>query len=280
MKIGNFELKIVSDGTFSLDGGAMFGIVPEPAWSRVYPHDEKNRIKLSLNPLLIKCPGKNILVDLGIGNKFNEKFASIYDIDHTANLFRSLETAGIHPEDISYVIPTHLHLDHAGWATIAQGGEIVPAFPKATYLVQEKELELAHDPNPRVKSSYIRENFLPLEKAKKIKLLKGDEEIIPGVVIRHTGGHTWGHQIVEISGNGQCAVYTGDIIPTAAHHKAAWCMGYDLDPYSVSKQKMHILKKAYENGWILVLVHQLGNPFFKVAQNEKQELVLEQIENL
>lgn len=267
MKIGKFDLRVVSDGTFSLDGGAMFGIVPRPVWSKVYPADEKNRIKLGLNPLLISGGGKHILVDTGIGNKFDEQFASMYTVDHSSSLFGSLAAVGLKPDDIDYVIPSHLHFDHMGGATVKQGGEIVAAFPKATYLIQEKEFELAHDENPRVKGSYVRENYLPLKE--KIRLVNGDEELIPGVIIRRTSGHTWGHQIVQVFSEGKSAAYLGDLLPTSAHQRTAWCMGYDLDPLAVAKMKDKLLKEAFEAGMILALDHHLGNPFFKVTKSDK-----------
>lgn len=278
MKIGKFDLRVVSDGTFSLDGGAMFGIVPRPVWSKVYPPDEKNRIRLGLNPLLISTGDKHILVDTGIGNKFDEQFASMYAVDHSVNLFASLAEARVKPEDIDYVIPTHLHFDHMGGATVKQGGEIVPAFPNATYIIQEKEFELAHDENPRVKGSYIRDNYVPLQKGNRIKLINGDEQVVPGVIIRKTSGHTWGHQIVQVVSDGKSAAYLGDLLPTSAHQKTAWCMGYDLDPLAVANMKDRILKEAFETGMILVLDHHLGNPFFKVVRSEKG-FALEQLQH-
>lgn len=268
-RIGEIELFTVRDGLFRLDGGAMFGIVPRPVWERVAPPDERNRIRLSLNPLLIRTGKKNILVDTGIGSKRDAEWNDRFGVDHRWSVPESLKEIGLSTADIDLVIPSHLHFDHMGGATVLEGGKPVPTFPRATYLVQRAEWEAAHDPNPRTKGSYLREDFEPVEKAGRLKLLDGEEEVVPGVRVRPTGAHTQGHQIVFIESGGRTAVYMGDLMPTTAHLKPAWCMGYDLFPYDVARWKLEILERAEREGWILIFDHDLETAMARVERKEK-----------
>jgi glyoxylase-like metal-dependent hydrolase (beta-lactamase superfamily II) len=276
LKLGNIELHPLSDGHFRLDGGAMFGIVPKPLWEKLSPADARNRIELSLNPLLIKTPAKNILVDTGIGTKHDARFSEMYAIDHRWTLPESLKEVGLTTAEIDYVIPSHMHFDHMGGATIKEGGSIVPTFPKATFLVQRKEWEAAFLENPRSKGSYIPDDYLPIEK--RVKLLDGDEEIVPGVCVRHTNAHTQGHQVTFIEQNGLKAVYLGDLMPTSAHLKPAWCMGYDLFPLEVARIKQQFLEQAAREGWIIIFDHDLSMKMARVKQEERG-YTLERIES-
>lgn len=269
MKIGDISLDIVSDGRFKLDGGAMFGIVPKPLWERLSPADSRNRIQLSLNPLLIRSEGVNILVDTGIGNKHDHKFRDMYAIEHDWTLIKSLDRLGVKPADINYVVPTHMHFDHMGGATLAHAGSIEPAFPKAVFIIQRAEWENARLQNPRNKGSYLEDDYLVLERRGQIKLADGDCEVAPGVNVIKTGGHTPGHQIVKITSNGQTAVYAGDLIPTKSHIRPAWCMGYDLFPLEVASWKESFLKEAAENDWTLVFDHETSTAMVKIRKTPK-----------
>ncbi len=161
MQLGEFELLPVSDGSFALDGGQMFGVVPKPLWQRKVPADERNRIQLSLTCLLIRTGRLNILVETGIGDKFDARFKDIYDVRHPPTLLTLLESAGVKPEDVHIVINTHLHFDHCGWNTRRVDGKTVPTFPRARYLIQRGEWESALDSSERERASYIEEFFRP-----------------------------------------------------------------------------------------------------------------------
>lgn len=269
LPMGQLWISTVRDGLFKLDGGAMFGIVPRPAWEKVAPPDERNRIQLSLNPLLIQSGQKNILVDTGIGMKYDQKWTDMYGIDHRWTVPQSLRDVGLTPNDIHYVVPTHLHFDHMGGATVREMGKIVPTYPKAVYIVQEREWDAALSNNPRTQGSYLRDDFLPIEQAGRLKLIDGDEEIARGVWIRHTNGHTPGHQVVFLESDGQKAVYLGDLMPTVGHLRPAWCMGYDVFPMEVARIKQEMLERASKEAWILMFDHDVRVAMAQVRKGRK-----------
>ncbi|CAG0927182.1 putative quorum-quenching lactonase YtnP [Planctomycetaceae bacterium] len=255
MKLGSIEIFAVSDGEFRLDGGAMFGVVPRAIWEKTNPPDEKNRVTLGLNPLLVRTAEANILVDTGIGGKGDERFNKLYCVDRTRTLNGSLSKAGLRPEDIDIVICTHLHFDHAGGNTVIEGGKAVPAFPNARYIVQRGEWEAATSPNERTRASYRPVDFVPLMDAGVLELIEGDGEVAKGVSVFRTSGHNRDIQLVAVSSEGSTAVYLGDIIPTTSHLRLPYIMGYDLFPLDTLKAKKEILTEAAASKWLLVLEH-------------------------
>ncbi len=256
ISIGAFECIPLSDGDFYLDGGAMFGVVPKIFWNKLNPADEKNRIHLGLHPLLIKHAEKNILIDTGIGDKFNEKFGAIYGVDKSETVEGNLNKLGMKPEDIDMVIITHLHFDHAGGNTRRdKQGNVVPKFPNATYILQRKEWEVGLTPNPRSKASYLKENYVPLEEYGLLKLIDGEEVVFPGITCIFSGGHSEGHQMVTIEDGEKGGIYWADIMPTTAHVRIPYIMGYDLFPLDVIKSKEHYIKLSVEKGWVSFFEH-------------------------
>ncbi|MBI1819888.1 MAG: MBL fold metallo-hydrolase [Nitrospirae bacterium] len=256
MKLGTFDLFPLTDGTFSLDGGAMFGVVPKPIWERLCPADSRNRILLSLGVLLIQAGGKNILIDSGIGNKGDAKFNDIYNVNRSPSLEAGLKNQGVTPEKINIVINTHLHFDHAGGNTkIDADGQLVPAFPNARYYIQRKEWEFALTPNERTRGSYLLENYSLLEKTGQIVFLDGDQSITKGIDVIETPGHTEHHQSILVSSEKKKACFLGDLIPTTAHLSPPYIMGYDLFPLTTLKTKKKLLQQAYEEKWLLFFQH-------------------------
>lgn len=254
--IGAFECIPLSDGTFYLDGGAMFGVVPKIFWNKLNPADERNRIHLGLHPLLICHPEKKILIDTGIGEKFDEKFRSIYGVDKSESIEGCLSKSGLKPADIDVVIISHLHFDHAGGNTMRDAkGNVVPKFPNATYVLQKKEWEVGLKPNPRSKASYLKENYVPLEEFGLLKLIDGEYEVFPGITCHPTGGHTEGHQVVTIEDGERGAIYWADIMPTTSHVRIPYIMGYDLFPLDVIKYKEKFISLSVEKGWISFFEH-------------------------
>lgn len=238
MLLGEFELITVSDGTFRLDGGAMFGVVPKSIWDKINPADPRNRILLSLNCLLIRASGKNILIDTGMGSRFDEKSDEIYEVNRSPGLEENLKKVGTPPEKIDSVILAHLHFDHCGGNTkLDAKGNLVPSFPNAKYIIQKKEWEDALSPNERTKSSYREEDLLLLERAGQLKLIDGDFEVAPGIRAIVTGGHTRGHQIVLIESARKRCIFWGDLIPTTGHINVPYIMSYDLFPLETIAQK-------------------------------------------
>ncbi len=254
-RLGEFELHAVSDGFFRLDGGAMFGIVPRPLWEKIAPPDERNRIRLALTTLLIRTGRKNILVDSGIGTRRDARFADMYGIEHPPTVPESLRRIGLGPEEIDLVVLSHLHFDHAGGAMTQREGRLAPTYPKATHIIQEGMWEEALQPNPRTRGSYIQDDFVPLREAGLVKFVKGDEEIAPGVRVRLSGGHVRHHQVVEAESGGRKAIFWADLLPTSAHVKPAWVMGYDLYPAEVAAIKEKLVEQAAQERWLNVFEH-------------------------
>lgn len=256
MKLGNFDIIPLTDGQFKLDGGAMFGVVPRVLWERCCPADEFNRVQLGLAPLLIRAHGKNILVDTGLGSKNDDKFKKMFAVERRATLLNSLSQLDLVPDDIHYVINTHLHFDHAGGNTcLDEQGQTVPAFPRAKYFVQQGEYDDAVRSNERTKASYRRENFTPLMHCNQWEFLEGDTELLPGLSVVVTGGHTEHHQVVKIESEGKVALYLGDLIPTVSHLPLPYIMGYDLYPLQTLESKRWVLDQACEEEWLLVFEH-------------------------
>ena len=221
LKIGPYELHAVPTGIFGLDGGSMFGTVPKVLWEKSNPPDEKNRIAMEARALLLKSPGRNILIDTGngsdfvakYGEKLGTKFSEMYAVDESGpTLFSSLKKNGLNPEDITDVVLTHLHFDHAGGATRANGASLVPTFPKARYYLQQSNYETAKNPNLREKASYFVSNFKPLIDAGVLTFIDGDKkDYLPNISFIVSNGHTQGHQVVQIADDQRQLFYCGEV---------------------------------------------------------------------
>jgi glyoxylase-like metal-dependent hydrolase (beta-lactamase superfamily II) len=275
MRLGEFDLFSLSDGFFGLDGGAMFGVVPKPLWERTNPPDERNRIRLALRPLLVVAGDDRVLIDTGIGDKWDSKNTDIYRIEHTDTIESSLARAGFKPEDVTKVVLTHLHFDHAGAATkLDSTGKPVPRFPNARYYVQQREWDLALNPNRRSRAAYLPDNFLPLQEAGQLELIDGDFQLGLGLELVLTGGHTPGHQVVMLRSSGGTAIYWGDLIPTRSHIATPYIMGYDLLPLETMEQKEKLVQQAIAGKWLSffehdpdfasgIIVEENGKPFLR-----------------
>lgn len=257
--LGRFKLHALEAGGLRLDGGAMFGVVPKPLWEKRIPADERNRIPLAFRCLLIESSDALVLVDNGAGNKEDAKFRDIYGIENDGNPTRledAIRSAGFQPDDVDIVINTHLHFDHAGGNTVrAEDGSIQPAFPKARYVVQKGEWEYAHWNNERIRASYLADNFDPVQRAGRFEFVEGGREIVPGVRVLPTPGHTPHHQSVVIESEDQIACFLADVMPTTAHVPAAWIMGYDVEPLVTLESKKKLLAEAHEKDWLMIFEH-------------------------
>jgi glyoxylase-like metal-dependent hydrolase (beta-lactamase superfamily II) len=255
MRLGDFELTSLSDGVFRLDGGAMFGVVPKPLWQRRAPADDRNRITLGLRPLLVRTPSQTVLIYAGIGGKLSDKEVDIYGVDRTMHLDRSLAAAGLTARDVDVVIATHLHFDHAGGFTTLVDGVLAPAFPRATYVIRRQEWDDATHPHERNRASYLAENFAPLVDAGVVRFIEEDGEVLPGISVARTGGHTMHHQLVRVTSGGRTAVFTADLMPTTAHVDAPWIMGYDLYPMDTLAYKKPFLREAIAGEYVIFFEH-------------------------
>jgi glyoxylase-like metal-dependent hydrolase (beta-lactamase superfamily II) len=265
LTLGDFELSIFSDGTYPLDGGAFFGVVPKSMWSRKVSADDKNCVTSGLNSLLIRTGKQTVLVETGMGNKLSERMIKFYG--QPAQLLTNLAAGGIAPEDVDIVINTHLHFDHCGWNTVRRDAKIVPTFPRAKYYAPEGEWQYARRPSERDAISYIPDNYDPLVESGQMTLLKGGEEIVPGISVKTFPGHTAHMQAVIVSSGGQTACYISDLIPTTAHIDLTWGMGFDLYPLQTIESKKEYYAKAVPEGWLTVFTHDATVPWAHVEKD-------------
>jgi len=256
MKIGAYDIVSLETGRFSLDGGAMFGVVPWVFWSKLNRPDERQRIELAARCWLVRGPGRNILVDDGNGTKWSDKLKGIYKLDvTTGDLLTSLANAGLTPGDITDVILTHLHFDHAGGSTMLVGDRLVPTFPNATYYVQKKQWELSQNPTEKDRGSFMRDDYEPLKDHGVLELIDGECEIFPGIELLVCNGHTNAQQLPKISDGRTTLLFCCDLIPTASHVPWPYVMAYDVRPLVTIEEKKKILSRAYEERWVLFLEH-------------------------
>lgn len=255
MRIGSWKLQTVSGGTFRLDGGAMFGVVPRPLWEQAQPPDERNRVRMATNCLLATSGERRVLVDTGYGGKLSERERDINASEPGEPLLKSLATLNIRPEQIDAVVLTHLHFDHCGGGTRLHEGRIVPTFPNATYFVQWEEWEDATSGKPEFVASYDTKDFLALEEFKRLQFVDGEAELFPGLSVVRTGCHTRGHQLVRISGERDEALYLADLCPMRAHLRRLWVMAYDLFPLETRRVKPMWLADAAERGSLVMWGH-------------------------
>lgn len=252
---GDVRVTLLDGGRVWLDGGAMFGVVPKALWQKRRPPDDANRICLALNVLLIEDGRTTALVDTGLGSKLDDKTARIHRAEsRTAG--ELLEPAGLKPEQIDLVVSTHLHFDHAGGNTsLAADGSVEAAFPNARYVMQRGEVELARQPNERIRASYPSENFEPLIGSDRVQWVAGDATVTPWIRTRLAPGHTPHMQIVLVDAGAETFAFLADLVPTASHLPYGWIMGYDLDPLKTLETKKRILPEAVREGWRVVFEH-------------------------
>jgi glyoxylase-like metal-dependent hydrolase (beta-lactamase superfamily II) len=270
MKIGPYTLAVIETGTFALDGGAMFGVVPKTLWERTNPPDEKNRIPMAARALLLRGNGRTILVDVGNGEKMPGKLAAIYRIDSSQqSLLASLAARGVRPDDVTDVILTHLHFDHAGGSTLRVEDRVVPTFPRARYYVQKDQWSAALQPTERDRASFLPEDFLPLKEHGLLELLDGPGELLPGIRLHLVHGHTTALQCPVVSDGVTTLFYCADLMPTVSHVQLPWIMAYDLRPLVTLEEKRTVLQRAAEEEWILFFEHDPATPAGRVRAGER-----------
>lgn len=251
--LGDWTVRTVEAGHLWLDGGSMFGSVPKPLWSRTNPPDERNRIRLAMRCLLAQGHGRTVLVDVGLGEKFPEKLRDIYRVESEPSLLVSLAAAGVAPGDVTDVVLTHLHFDHAGGSTVNTPEGPRPTFPTARWWVQRRNWDNAHAPNPRERASYMPENYDALADGGRLELLDGATTLWPGFGVEPVDGHTRGQQVVHITGGGKSLWYVADLIPTAAHVRIPFVMGYDVAAIETMAEKRAVLTRAVsEQAWVVL----------------------------
>ena len=264
LTLGDFELTLLSDGTYWLDGGAFFGVVPKPLWEKKMKPDERNRLAAGMNSLLVRTGKQTVLIETGMGNKLSEKQKRISEPQE--KLLANLQAAGVAPDEIDVVINTHLHFDHCGWNTVYREGQAVATFPKARYYVQEGEWRHASLQHERDRVSYLSDNYDPLIRNGQMRLLHGDGEIVPGISVKVYPGHTRNLQAVMLRSGGKKACYVSDLVPTTAHLDLTWVMAYDLFPLETIESRKRLWEVAVPEQWLMIFTHDHHTPWAYVEQ--------------
>lgn len=292
MQFGDYRFEIVPDSEFRLDGGAMFGVVPRVLWEKKCPPDDLNRIKLQMNCVFIDTGKEKILIETGIGEKWSEKQTEIYGIFREKPFAETLfERTGCAPKDITIVVNTHLHFDHAGGNTILSepsallnrltdedlhadyasfhelnNVKAVPQFPNARYFVSKSEFNAAENPHERDRASYLSENWLPLQESGQLELKPDNYVVVEGLEMITERGHSQTMQTWKLTRGGETIYGFADLIPTTAHLSLPWIMGYDLYPTETLEFKKKILPQAAREHWICLFYHDFKTPLCRLTE--------------
>ena len=285
MILGDYRVEIIPDCEFKLDGGAMFGVVPRVLWERVCPPDDLNRVALTCNCLFIDTGKEKILIETGMGEKWSAKETSIYGIYRDKPFAQSLlEITGCRPEDITIVINTHLHFDHAGGNTVSEPGAVatgffVPQFKNARYLASRSEFNAAENPHERDRASYLSENWHPLIDSKQLELMSDTYEVVEGLTVEQVRGHSETMQTVKLTRGGETLYGFYDMIPTRHHLPLPWIMSYDLYPTETLEFKKRILPQALEENWICHFYHDVEMPVCRLAEIDDRLSAIKYVKN-
>jgi glyoxylase-like metal-dependent hydrolase (beta-lactamase superfamily II) len=277
MKLGELEVRSISGGRFRLDGGGIFGVVPKGLWERKCPCDDRNRVALDANCLLVRAGTNLALIDSGYGSKTAPRQREHCQMQDGNPLVENLARAGVLPEEITAVVLTHLHFDHAGGCTFRDdSGRLRPVFRRARHFVQRTEWEDATSGAPELAGTYFPDDFLPLSEAGLVELIEGEAEILPGITARLMGGHTRGHQLVSIESGPSSGVYISEFCPLVAHLRPRWTMSYDLFPLTVRKLKLALLSEIARQGSVMFFNHDPAVKAATVRQNKEGDFVIVQ----
>ena len=272
-----WKIKIIETGLFKLDGGAMMGSVPKVLWNKTNPSDDLNRIVLSMRCLLLDNGNDVVLIETGIGNKNNQKFIDMFCIVQSSfPLKDELKKHGYDLEDITHVILTHLHFDHAGGATYFDGIDILPTFPNAEYIISETNWDSGINPNPKDRASYLIENFVPIKARDQLRLVKDNEQIMDTIEGLAFYGHTTGQQLIKITVDNDSLIFCSDLIPLKSHLKIPWIMGYDLNAMKTLEEKTLFLEEASRKKWLLFFYHDPKTVAVRIEKDEKYYKVIEE----
>lgn len=270
MYVGDYRVEIIPDTEFHLDGGAMFGVIPRNLWSRVCPPDAQNRIRMNMNCVFIDTGTEKILIETGIGDKWSPKLTEMYGIARERSLADSLRLkTGITADEVTLVVNTHLHFDHAGGnTTLDESNRPVPSFPNARYFVSSSELEHAEHPSERDRASYLQENWIPLRDSGQLEAKPSEYEVAPGLRMESWPGHNRSMQCWRLSLDSQTLFGFADLVPMRAHVSYPWIMGYDLYPLETLASKKQLLPQAALEGWLCLFYHDPEAPLCRIVEED------------
>jgi glyoxylase-like metal-dependent hydrolase (beta-lactamase superfamily II) len=270
MKIGKYKLYAIDTGSFGLDGGAMYGVVPKTMWSKFSEPDELNRVTLHARILLLVSESRKILIDTGVGDGWDEKFSRIYRYDQNEYaLGKSLDKLGIQPNEITDVLLTHLHFDHTGGATILHNGKWMPTFPNAKYYIQKKHFDWAMNPNEKDRASFVQQRFVPLYQEGLLNFVNGGQQFDDEIEFIPINGHTFSQQMIKISDLANTVLFCADLFAFTSHLPIPYVMGYDLQPLVTIEEKKKFLPLAAEQNWKLFFEHDPEVVIATVTQSQQ-----------
>jgi glyoxylase-like metal-dependent hydrolase (beta-lactamase superfamily II) len=272
MQVGDYRVEIIPDTEFRLDGGAMFGVVPRNLWAQLCPPDEQNRIRMNMNCVFIDAGSEKILIETGIGAKWPAKQTSLYAIERVRPLGETLRMrTGVTPDEITIVINTHLHFDHAGGnTTLNHTGTAVPSFSNARYFVSRAEIEHAESPSERDRASYLPDNWIPLRESGQLEAKDADYVVIPGLRMETHAGHNRSMQCWRLDAGGKTMFGFSDLVPMRAHVPSAWIMGYDLYPVETLEAKKKLLPQAARENWLCLFYHDPDEPLCRIVEEGRK----------
>jgi glyoxylase-like metal-dependent hydrolase (beta-lactamase superfamily II) len=276
MKFGSFEISPLVEQTFMLDGGTMFGVVPKIIWSKLVAVDDNNLVPMQTNLFVVRAHGKSILCDTGFGDCLTDQEKKIYAVAKSTNMENGLREIGLGTDDIDFVFLSHLHTDHAAGAVKSENGRMVPRFKNAEYVVQKEEWDDALHPNERTAAVYIPERLQVIGDSGQLMLIDGEAEILPGVKVIKTGGHTAGHQALEATSDGQTVVYYADIVPSSYHVRVPYVASVDLFPLDTMAVKRALVARLLETGGMIAFDHDTDLKIGRLTKNE-YKIVVEKI---
>ena len=272
MQLGDYRVEIIQDTEFRLDGGARFGVVPRTLWSQVCPPDDENRIRMNMNCVFVDTGSENVLIETGIGDKWTAKQVAMYGIERARPLSETLEMrTGCAADEVTIVVNTHLHFDHAGGNTkLDESGKVVPSFPNARYFVSRAELEHAEHATERDRASYLPDNWRPLIESGQLEAKESDYEVVPGLRMETMPGHNRSMQCWRLEREGQTMFGFADLVPLRAHVRLPWIMGYDLYPVETLEAKKRLLPQAARENWLCLFYHDPDEPLCRLQEGEKE----------